>query len=71
VLLTRDAVTPASGVPITLALTIVIYLVLTAVCIMVPLGMGRRWRSTGDPRLMEDQATPYGPPAEREQEIRS
>lgn len=68
VLLTRDAVTPASGVPITLAVTIVIYLVLTAVCIVVPWEMGRRWRSAGDPRLTEDQATPYGPPAEHAQQ---
>jgi cytochrome d ubiquinol oxidase subunit I len=71
VLLTRDAVTPASGVVITLAMTIVIYLVLTAVCIVVPWEMGRRWRTTGDPRVVEDQATPYGPPAEQTEEVRS
>jgi cytochrome d ubiquinol oxidase subunit I len=71
VLLTRDAVTPAGGVIITLAVTLVIYLVLTGVCILVPWLMGRRWRAEGDPRLVEDQATPYGPPTEPVQEVRS
>jgi cytochrome d ubiquinol oxidase subunit I len=71
VLLTRDAVTPAGGVIITLAVTLVIYLVLTGVCIVVPWLMGRRWRAEGDPRLVEDQATPYGPPVERVREVRS
>ena len=41
---TSDAVTTASGVPVTLAGTIAIYLVLTAVTIAVPWLMGRRWR---------------------------
>jgi cytochrome bd ubiquinol oxidase subunit I len=71
VLLTRDAVTPAGGVIITLAMTLVIYLVLTGVCIVVPWLMGRRWRSAGGPRLEEDQATPYGPPVDRAREVRS
>lgn len=60
-LLTRDAVTPAGGVPVTLALTLVVYAVLTGVSIGVPWLMGRRWR-TEDPGWEEYEATPYGPP---------
>jgi cytochrome d ubiquinol oxidase subunit I len=43
-LLTRDAVTPSAGVPVTLALVLPLYAVLTAVVIGVPWMMGRRWR---------------------------
>ncbi|MCE3552012.1 cytochrome ubiquinol oxidase subunit I [Pseudonocardia sp. RS11V-5] len=44
-LLTRDAVTPANGVPVTLAVTVVVYGVLTVTSIAVPWLMGRRWRA--------------------------
>jgi cytochrome bd ubiquinol oxidase subunit I len=60
-LLTRDAVTTAGGVPVTLGVTIAIYAALTGVSIGVPWLMGRRWRRE-DPRLEEYEATPYGPP---------
>ena len=43
-LLTKDAVTPSAGVPVTLAVVLVLYAVLTAVVIGVPWMMGRRWR---------------------------
>jgi cytochrome bd ubiquinol oxidase subunit I len=59
-LLTRDAVTPAAGVPVTLAVTVVLYGILTATCLGVPYLMGRRWRE----RSAQDseRASPYGPP---------
>lgn len=60
-LLTRDAVTTANGVPVTLGATIAIYFVLTGVCIGVPWLMSRRWRKA-EPRLEEYETTPYGPP---------
>ncbi|GLY67154.1 cytochrome ubiquinol oxidase subunit I [Amycolatopsis taiwanensis] len=60
-LLTRDAVTTAGGVPVTLGATIAIYAVLTGICIGVPWLMSRRWRRE-DPRLEEYETTPYGPP---------
>ena len=61
-LLTADAVTPASGVGITLAVMILIYGVLTVTCIGVPWLMSRRWRAQGDARTGEDTVqTPYGP----------
>jgi cytochrome d ubiquinol oxidase subunit I len=49
-LLTKDAVTTAGGVPVTLAATMVLYGLLTGTSIGVPWLMGRRWRagSTGD-----------------------
>lgn len=56
VLLTRDAVTTAHGVPVTLAATIAIYLVLTSVTVVVPWLMSRRWRS--------QDAEPGGPPSD-------
>src|SRR5206468_4084334 len=42
---TTDAVTTANGVPVTLVLTVLIYLVLTGVIIIVPWIMSRRWRA--------------------------
>lgn len=45
VLRTSDAVTTAGGVPVTLVVTIAIYAALTAVVVIVPWAMGRRWRS--------------------------
>jgi cytochrome bd ubiquinol oxidase subunit I len=60
-LLTSDAVTTSSGVPVTLGVIVAIYAVLTGVSIGVPWLMGRRWRWE-DPRLEEYETTPYGPP---------
>ena len=60
-LLTRDAVTTAGGVPVTLAVTVVLYGVLTVTSTGVPYLMGRRWRERAGPDA--EQASPYGPPA--------
>jgi cytochrome d ubiquinol oxidase subunit I len=49
ILRTSDAVTSSSGVPVTLALTIAIYLILTAVIIFVPWIMSKRWRKADPP----------------------
>jgi cytochrome bd ubiquinol oxidase subunit I len=66
---TRDAVTTAGGVPVTLAATIVIYGVLTATSIAVPWLMGRRWRAQDAAWTGEDTVqTPYGPPPARAEE---
>jgi cytochrome d ubiquinol oxidase subunit I len=66
---TADAVTPASGVPITLVVMILIYGVLTITCIGVPWLMSRRWRAQGTAARGEDTVqTPYGPPPSRMQE---
>jgi cytochrome d ubiquinol oxidase subunit I len=67
-LLTKDAVTTAGGVPVTLAATLVLYGVLTGTSIGVPWLMGRRWRprgaDAGSP--VEDTVqTPYGPSPRR------
>ena len=71
-LLTRDAVTTAGGVPVTLAFTIVIYGVLTATSIVVPWLMGRRWREQDARAAGEDTVqTPYGPPPRRVEETRT
>ncbi len=60
ILLTRDAVTTSSGVPVTLGATIGIYLVLTMVVVGVPWLMSRRWR-TEDPDLSQlAEEPPYG-----------
>jgi cytochrome d ubiquinol oxidase subunit I len=75
-LTTRDALTTAGGVPVTLAATIVIYGVLTGTTILVPWLMSRRWR-TQHPTPGElaqrahekDVRTPYGPPASEVEEM--
>jgi cytochrome d ubiquinol oxidase subunit I len=67
-LLTKDAVTTAGGVPVTLAATMVIYGVLTATSIGVPWLMGRRWRAQSadaDSPVEDTVQTPYGPPPRR------
>jgi cytochrome bd ubiquinol oxidase subunit I len=70
-LLTRDAVTTAGGVPVTLAVTIVLYGVLTATSIVVPWLMGRRWRRQDTRTAGEDVVqTPYGPPPSASEETR-
>ena len=60
---TSDAVTPSAGVPVTLAVVLVLYAVLTAVVIGVPWLMGRRWRRE-DPSDVPDRAVTSGPPPE-------
>lgn len=60
-LFTQDAVTTASGVPVTLAVTIVLYGVLTGVVLFVPWLMSRRWRRE-EPRAEDEELTPYLPP---------
>lgn len=60
---TSAAVTPSAGVPVTLALVLVLYAVLTAAAVGVPWLMGRRWRR-GDPASEPDQAAASGPPPE-------
>lgn len=67
-LFTRDAATTASGVPVTLAVVIVLYAVLTGVVLWVPWLMSRRWRRQG-PQAEESEQTPYGPPAERWEQV--
>jgi cytochrome d ubiquinol oxidase subunit I len=58
---TSDAVTTAGGVPVTLAVTIVLYAVLTGVTLGVPWLMSRRWRRQLPP-AEDDEPIPYGPP---------
>jgi cytochrome bd ubiquinol oxidase subunit I len=69
---TRDAVTTAGGVPVTLAVTIVLYGVLTATSIVVPWLMGRRWRAQGVRTPADDVVQPpYGPPPRQVEETRT
>jgi cytochrome d ubiquinol oxidase subunit I len=64
VLLVSNAVTPASGVPVTLGVILGLYAVLTVVSIGVPMVMSRRWRRES-PAEEEAESVPYGPsPAE-------
>jgi cytochrome d ubiquinol oxidase subunit I len=59
---TSDAVTTAGGVPVTLAVTVVLYGVLSGTSIGVPWLMGRRWRAGADTGGGDDAVqTPYGP----------
>jgi cytochrome d ubiquinol oxidase subunit I len=60
VLLVSNAVTPASGVPVTLGVILVLYAILTVVSIGVPLFMSLRWRQ-GAPAEEETEQVPYGP----------
>ena len=60
VLLVSNAVTPASGVDVTLAVILVLYAILTVVSIGVPLVMSRRWRREA-PGEEEAEQVPYGP----------
>jgi cytochrome bd ubiquinol oxidase subunit I len=64
VMLVSQAVTSSGGVPITLAVILVLYAILTVVSIGVPMVMSRRWRleTAADE---EAEQVPYGPsPAE-------
>lgn len=56
-LLTKDAVTTAGGIPITLAAMLLIYAALTGVTIIIPWMMSRRWREE-DAGLPADDTTP-------------
>jgi cytochrome d ubiquinol oxidase subunit I len=58
--LVGQAVTRASGVPVTLGVILVLYAILTAVSIGVPLVMSRRWRQ-GAAAEEEAEQVPYGP----------
>jgi cytochrome bd ubiquinol oxidase subunit I len=60
VLLVSDAVTPSSGVPVTLAVILALYGILTVVSIGVPMIMSRRWRREA-PAEEEAEQVPYGP----------
>jgi cytochrome d ubiquinol oxidase subunit I len=60
VLLVSQAVTPSSGVPVTLGVMLALYAVLTLVSIGVPMLMSRRWRREA-PGEEEGEQVPYGP----------
>jgi cytochrome d ubiquinol oxidase subunit I len=62
VLLTQNAVTPATAVPVTLGVILGFYAVVTVVTVGVPWRMGQRWRRE-DAELEEQESVPYGPPA--------
>jgi cytochrome d ubiquinol oxidase subunit I len=57
VMRTEDAVTDASGVPITFGLIIALYVILGAALVITLKTMSRRWREEGD----EESEVPYGP----------
>jgi cytochrome d ubiquinol oxidase subunit I len=57
VMRTEDAVTNASGVPITFGLIIALYVILGAALVITLKTMSRRWREEGD----EESDVPYGP----------
>jgi cytochrome bd ubiquinol oxidase subunit I len=57
VMRTEDAVTNASGVPITFGLIIALYVALGAALVITLKAMSRRWREEGD----EESEVPYGP----------
>ena len=60
VLLVSHAVTPSSGVPVTLGVILALYAILTVVSIGVPMIMSRRWRQE-TPAEEEAEQVPYGP----------
>jgi cytochrome bd ubiquinol oxidase subunit I len=60
VLLVSNAVTPSSGVTVTLAVLLVVYAILTVISIGVPMIMSRRWRQE-TPAEEEAEQVPYGP----------
>jgi cytochrome d ubiquinol oxidase subunit I len=64
VLLVTQAVTPSSGVPVTLGVILALYAVLTVASIGAPMVMSRRWRQETPTEEAAEQV-PYGPaPAE-------
>jgi cytochrome d ubiquinol oxidase subunit I len=60
VLLVTQAVTPSSGVPVTLGVILALYAILTVVSIGTPMIMSRRWRREA-PAEEEAEQVPYGP----------
>jgi len=60
VLLVSNAVTPSSGVPVTLGVILFLYAILTVVSIGVPMIMSRRWRQE-TPAEEDAEQVPYGP----------
>jgi cytochrome bd ubiquinol oxidase subunit I len=60
VLLVSQAVTPSSGVTVTLGAMLALYAILTVISIGVPLVMSRRWRREA-PAEEEAEQVPYGP----------
>ncbi len=62
-MLTKDAVTTASGVPVTLVVMLVLYAVLSVVTIATPWVMSRRWRRQ-DPHDEDGEHNPYEAPNE-------
>jgi len=60
VLLVSTAVTPSSGVTVTLAVILALYAILTVVSIGIPMIMSRRWRREG-PAEEDAEQVPYGP----------
>jgi cytochrome d ubiquinol oxidase subunit I len=61
---TEEAVTEAKGIWFAFAGVLVLYAALGTTAILVLRGMSRRWRERGEG---EELATPYAPPAEREE----
>lgn len=59
---TSDAVTTSSGVPVMLGLMLGLYGVLSAVVILVPYVMSRRWRRQ-EPEAEDAENSPYAAPA--------
>ncbi len=66
---TSNAVTTAGGVPVTLAVTLAVYAVLTAVTLVVPWRMSRRWRAQPPPD--DDSGDSYQSEGQRPLEARS
>ena len=60
VLLVSTAVTPSSGVTVTLAVILALYAILTVISIGTPMIMSRRWRREG-PGEEDAEQVPYGP----------
>ncbi len=60
VLLVNTAVTPSSGVTVTLAVILALYAILTVVSIGTPMIMSRRWRRE-EPGEEDAEQVPYGP----------
>jgi cytochrome d ubiquinol oxidase subunit I len=54
---TSDAVTGASGIPLTFAVVLVLYAVLAVALVLTLRAMSRRWQAAGD----EESDLPYGP----------
>jgi cytochrome d ubiquinol oxidase subunit I len=59
VMRTKDAVTHASGIPITFALIVLLYIALGTALVVTLRAMSRRWRAAGEDG--EDSDAPYGP----------